>query len=114
MTREEAFHITLDAIAKLQWHVAMILEAKATEAEKVRNWVQHHITSGTYETHSEQLAACLRFQEQNVEVIEGLTKLCNGLSRNLKEIINPDKEDDGMSSFMSGFGSGSGSDGKSK
>ncbi|MBO9598623.1 MAG: hypothetical protein J7559_12505, partial [Cohnella sp.] len=46
--------------------------------------------------------------EQNVEVIEGLTKLCNGLSRNLKEIINPDKDDDAMSSFMSGFGASSG------
>lgn len=105
MTREDAYHITLDAIAKLQWNVAMILEAKATEAEKVRNWLLHHVTNDTYEAHSEQLTACLGFHEQNVEVIDGLTKLCNGLSRNLKEIINPDKEDDTMSSFMSGFGS---------
>ncbi|WP_027087882.1 hypothetical protein [Cohnella panacarvi] len=107
MTREDAYNITLDAIAKLQWNVAMILEAKATEAEKVRNWVLNHITNDTYEAHSEKLAACLQFHEQNVEVIEGLTKLCNGLSRNLKEIINPDKEDDAMSSFMSGFGANS-------
>ena len=109
MTREEAYHNTLDAIAKIQWNVAMILEAKATEAEKVRNWILNHITHGVYDAHGEQLAACLLFHEQNVEVIEGLTKLCNGLSRNLKEIINPDTDDSGaMSSFMSGFGSGGG------
>lgn len=106
MTREDAYHVTLDAIAKLQWNVAMILEAKATEAEKVRNWILHHITNDTYEGHSDQLTTCLQFNEQNVEIIDGLTKLCNGLSRNLKEIINPDKDDgDAMSSFMSGFGS---------
>lgn len=110
MTREEAYHITLNAIAKMQWNVAMMLEAKATEAEKVRNWLCTHVTGDTYEAHNDQLLASLQFHEQNVEVIDGLTKLCNGLSRNLKIILNPDTEESdgmsGMSSLLSSFGSG--------
>lgn len=107
MRREEAFHLTLDAIAKMQWNVAMILEAKATEAEKVRNWLLTHITNDTYEAHQDQLAAALSFHDQNIELIDGLTKLCNGLSRNMKVILNPDSGDgDGISSLLDGFGNG--------
>lgn len=32
--REHSYHLILDAIAKMQWNAAMILEAKAMEAEK--------------------------------------------------------------------------------
>ncbi|WEK53350.1 MAG: restriction endonuclease subunit S [Candidatus Cohnella colombiensis] len=103
MRREDAYHVTLDALAKLQWNIAMILEAKATESEKVRNWMLMHLTNDTYEGHQEQLLTCLQLNEQNVEVIDGLTKLCNGLSRNLKLILNPDTDSgDVMSSFMGG------------
>lgn len=104
MSREEAYHLTLDAIAKMQWNVAMILEAKAAEAEKVRNWLCTHITNDTYEGHSDQLSTCLQFNEQNLEIIDGLTKLCNGLSRNMKVIINPDNDDgDNMASMFGGM-----------
>ncbi|QMV40812.1 restriction endonuclease subunit S [Cohnella cholangitidis] len=108
MSREEAYHITLDAIAKMQWNVSLILEAKATEAEKVRNWLCTHITNGTYEAHNDQLSTSLQFNEQNVEIIDGLTKLCNGLSRNMKVIINPDSEesDDSMASMFGGMDTG--------
>ncbi|MFC5405509.1 restriction endonuclease subunit S [Cohnella soli] len=104
-SREEAYHVTLDAIAKLQWNVAMILEAKATEAEKVRNWLCTHVTNDTFEAHSDQLSTCLHVHEQNVELIEGLTKLCNGLSRNMKAILNPDSDDgEEMASMFGGGG----------
>jgi hypothetical protein len=107
MRREDAYHLTLDAIAKMQWNVAMILEAKATEAEKVRNWLITHITNDTYETHMDQLSTSLQIHEQNIEVIDGLTKLCNGLSRNLKVILNPySDESGGLPSMMGGFDSG--------
>jgi hypothetical protein len=107
MRREEAYHLTLDAIAKMQWNVAMILEAKATEAEKVRNWLCTHITNDTYDAHQDQLSTSLQLHEQNIEVIDGLTKLCNGLSRNLKVILSPDgDESDNIASMFSGMDSG--------
>ncbi|WP_373229485.1 restriction endonuclease subunit S [Cohnella sp.] len=108
MRREEAYHLTLDAIAKLQWNVMMILEAKATEAEKIRNWICTHMTNDTYVTHHEQLSTCLQLHEQNIEVIDGLTKLCNGLSRNMKVILNPDNDasDQNMASMFGGMDTG--------
>ncbi|SUA49368.1 Uncharacterised protein [Paenibacillus thiaminolyticus] len=42
--REHSYHLILDAIAKMQWNAAMILEAKAMEAEKTRNWMLNHLT----------------------------------------------------------------------
>lgn len=107
MSREHAYHLTLDAIAKIQWNVAIILEAKANEAEKIRNWLCTHITNDTYQVHNEQLKTSLQLHEQNVEIIEGLTKLCNGLSRNMKVILNPDNdESDSMSSMFGGMDMG--------
>jgi hypothetical protein len=107
MRREEAYHLTLDAIAKIQWNVAMILEAKATEAEKVRNWLCTHITNDTYVAHQDQLTTSLQLHEQNIEVIDGLTKLCNGLSRNMKVILNPDgDESDNIASMFGGMDAG--------
>jgi len=104
MSREEAYHLTLDALAKMQWNVAMILEAKAAEAEKVRNWLCTHINHDTYDAHTDQLTTCLQWNEQNIEVLDGLTKLCNGLSRNMKVILNPESdESDGMSSMFGGM-----------
>jgi len=107
MNREEAYHLTLDAIAKMQWNVAMILEAKATEAEKVRNWLCAHITNDTYDADNDQLATCMQWNEQNIEVIDGLTKLCNGLSRNMKAILHPDNDDsDNMAAMFGGMDAG--------
>lgn len=110
MNREQAYHLTLDALAKLQWNTAMILEAKATEAEKVRNWLLTHVTGDTWTTHAEPLAASLQFHEQNVELIDGLTKLCQGLNRNMKAILQPEGEEggDNMASLLGGLGSGLG------
>ncbi|MBN2982933.1 restriction endonuclease subunit S [Cohnella algarum] len=95
MTREDAYRVTLDALAKLHWNMAMMLEAKASEAEKVRNWVLNHMTPDKYEEQTEQLSTSLQFHKQNVELIDGLTKLCNGLNRNMKAILEPEEDDDG-------------------
>jgi hypothetical protein len=107
MDRERAYHLTLDALAKLQWNTAMILEAKATGAEEVRNWLLTHVTGDSYDAHSEQLSTSLQFHEQNVELIDGLTKLCHGLNRNMKAILQPEgDENGGMSSFVGGLEAG--------
>ncbi|RUS44645.1 restriction endonuclease subunit S [Cohnella sp. AR92] len=104
MNREQAYQLTLDALAKLQWNTAMILEAKAIEAEKVRNWLLTHITGDTYVTHPERLSTSLQFHEHNVELIEGLTKLCHGLNRNMKAVLQPEGEDSEGIGGMGGMG----------
>lgn len=106
MTREEAYYNTLNAIAKMQWNMAMILEAKAFEAEKVRNWLCMHVTADSIPEHSSNLAASLKIHEQNVELIEGLTKLCQGMNRSMKTILSPggDEDEGGLSGLLGGFG----------
>ncbi|THF73359.1 restriction endonuclease subunit S [Cohnella fermenti] len=107
MNREQAYQLTLDAIAKLQWNTALILEAKAVEAEKVRNWLLTHITNDTSVTQSERLGTSLQFHDHNVDLIDSLTKLCNGLNRSMKAIIEPDDgEAEGMGSMFGSMGEG--------
>lgn len=89
MGREEALHTTLEALAKMQMEVSIILHAKATEAEKAKNWLLNHLGEHTFIAPAERLAACLQIHGQQIEVIDGLTKLCGGLSRNMKMILHP-------------------------
>ncbi|MFC5648061.1 restriction endonuclease subunit S [Paenibacillus solisilvae] len=79
MSRETAYARMLDASAKLQWNVAMILEAKAVEAEKVRSWLCNHVTPEAYAEQQEHLKETLLVHEQLIEVIDGLTKLNQGM-----------------------------------
>jgi hypothetical protein len=48
----------------------------------------------------------MQFNEQQVEIIDGLTKLCNGLTRNMKAILEPegDSEDMGGMGGLGGLG----------
>ncbi|OPA80164.1 restriction endonuclease subunit S [Paenibacillus selenitireducens] len=101
MMREQAYLHMLDATAKMQWNVAMILEAKAIEAEKVRNWALNHLSEHAFTSHVEQLKETLGIHDQLVEVIDALTKLEMGLAHNLKIILNREA-DGGMG--MGGFG----------
>ncbi|KHF32435.1 hypothetical protein CM49_05309 [Paenibacillus sp. P1XP2] len=91
MSREQAFLHMLDAASKIQWNIAMILEAKAVEAEKVRNWAINHLTADAFETHDHQLNEPLQIHGQIVELLEGLTKLENGLCSNLKAVLVQDE-----------------------
>lgn len=88
MEREEAYLLMLDATAKIQAHIADILEAKALEAEKSRAWICGHIHKEVVADHAEKLKKSLEFHEQLIEVMEGLTKMENGLSQNLSVLLN--------------------------
>lgn len=97
----------LDASSKIQWNVAMMLEAKAVEAEKVRNWTLNHLHGHSFDEHEKQLASPLSVHEQIIEVLEGLTKLQTGLSSNLKAVLTTDDGDSSNSGDMGGmFGEG--------
>nr|WP_275444790.1 restriction endonuclease subunit S [Paenibacillus sp. ACRRX] len=72
----------------MQWSISMILEAKAMEAEKSRNWMLNHFTHQPAATPHEQIEEALEIHEQVIEVLEGLTKLQQGLARNMKTIFH--------------------------
>lgn len=106
MEREEAYDLTLDAIAKIQRDVSLIIGAKAIEAEKVRNWLLEHINEGAYRAHTDRLATGIQIHEMQIEVIDGMTKMLNGLSRSMRAIMNPEPEDNSaaMMPFAGSFG----------
>lgn len=112
MSREKAYLQMLESTATIQWNIAMILEAKAVEAEKVKQWVQHHVHARAFESHSEQLKESISIHEVIVEMVEGLTKLENGLYSNLKAVLGSGEDDGGGEGFgdLSGDGFSFGED----
>lgn len=87
MSRDHAYANMLEAMAKMQWNVAQILEAKALEAEKNRNWVLNHLNQQAFATHLEQLNEPIEIHEQVIEVLEGLAKLQYSLARNMNVLL---------------------------
>ncbi len=115
MSREKAYLQMLESSATIQWNIAMILEAKAVEAEKVKQWTQHHIHARAFDSHEEQLKETISIHEVIVEMVEGLTKLENGLYSNLKAVLGSGEEGgEGGEGFggMSGEGFDFGEDSK--
>ena len=112
MSREEAFLQMLGAAVKMQWNIAMILEAKAVESEKVRNWTINHINAVDFTTHEDQLKEPLLIHDQLVELIEAITKMECSLSSNLKAILIEEGGDDssggGFGNLFGGSGGGGG------
>lgn len=108
MNREEAFLTILDATAKMQFHVAGMLESKAVEAEKVRNWLILHIRDEAFARYDEQLKQTLDVHELLVEVIDGITKMESGLARNIEVVLNRTEADSGGGGFGEFFSSGDG------
>lgn len=111
MSREESYLKMLESTAAIQWNIAIILEAKAVEAEKVKHWAHHHMHPRAFDTHEDQLKESLAMHEAIVELVEGLTKLENGLCSNLKAMLDTGEEDgggdgDGLGGLSDGFSLG--------
>lgn len=106
MERAESFLRMLQASAKMQHDISLILEAKANEAEKSRDWICVHLNHKSYENHEDQLKKPLDMHEQFVELIDGLTKMENALAKNLKVVLN--KKEDSSFGDMGGLFSGLG------
>ncbi|MFK7694102.1 restriction endonuclease subunit S [Paenibacillus sp. HJGM_3] len=100
MKRRDAFLRILDASVKLQYNISLILEAKANETEKSRDWICGHINHKVFYSHEDQVKGPLEYHEQFLEVIDGLTKMEYALAKNLKVILNRSEDDN--SSGMSG------------
>ncbi|GFN31009.1 restriction endonuclease subunit S [Paenibacillus xylaniclasticus] len=105
-SREQALKRMLDTAAMLQWNLSMILEAKAVEAEKVRNWICNHVSSDAYAEQHQQLMESVRMHDQIVEVIDGLTKLGRGMNAIMKVALEHGLENNDDSGMMYGGGMG--------
>lgn len=104
MSREKSYTRIIAANASMQEHIAVILEAKARELEKTRNWACNHLLPLTYEDHKSLLEEPLKLHEQMVEVIDGITKVENGLAKNLGIVLEED--DDSTDMLGGGFSMG--------
>lgn len=104
MNREEAYIAMLESTAKMQSDIAIILEAKAAEAEKMRAWVCNHLFSHSLDSHPSQLGQSIQIHEQVLETIDGITKVNQSMVSIMKAVL--DKED-GQSELgqLEGFGS---------
>jgi hypothetical protein len=112
LNRNEAYVHIVDAMARIQGNVAFILEAKAVEAEKNRNWLCAFIQDGVFSEHKQQLKQAAAVHSQLIEVIDGIVKMENGIARNLKILLNRN-EDASSDSSSSLFGDFLNSDGDS-
>ena len=102
--RNETYIHIMDAMARIQGNIAFILEAKAIEAEKNRNWLCEFVQDGAFSDHKEQVKQAIVVHEQLIEVIDGIVKMECGMSRNLKVLLNKNEEETDTSSSSSLLG----------
>lgn len=111
-SKEESYMTMLEATAIMQHHVSVILQAKAIEAEKTKCWICYHLADAGFADKEDQLKQAIGLHEKVIEVIDGLTRLENGLAKNLKVVLNKDSMDS-SSGFGGFFGADGGDDGGS-
>jgi hypothetical protein len=87
VSKEQSLTRILAAGAQIQMHLSYILAAKALEIGKTRNWACGHLLTETYENHKKQTQEPLKFHEQLVELLDGITKVENGLAKNLGIVL---------------------------
>lgn len=87
MSRIDSYYRLLKAASKFQSNIALILEAKASEAERSSEWICHHLNSSHFEDHGEQLKKTMEVHNQLIEVIDSMTKMEQALARNMQVIL---------------------------
>ncbi|NHN30191.1 restriction endonuclease subunit S [Paenibacillus agricola] len=96
MSRPESFNRMLTAAAKIQLNIALILEAKAIEADKSRGWICNSLDISAYGDHAQQVKETMAVHDQLIGLIDGLSKLESALAKNLKIILNEKEEEEAM------------------
>lgn len=104
MSREQSYLNILGACTLMQRHIAIILDAKASEAEKTRNWLCRHVLASSYHEDKSQLTESNKFHEQIVEMIEGITKVESGLAAHLKIFFSEEEVSSGLDGLTDFFG----------
>jgi len=92
MNREGSMIKILTANSRLQKHMSIILEAKTKEIEKARNWLYNHVHENGYPDEIHQLRDPLKLHQYIVGVIDGITKVENGLAKNMGILLNSGAE----------------------
>jgi hypothetical protein len=94
MDRNDSYRRILQAAAKFQLNIAIMLEAKAIEAEKSRHWICNHLSPSAYSGHAEHVKETMDVHDQMIEIIDGLTKMEAALAKNLQIIAGPKEDED--------------------
>jgi hypothetical protein len=105
VSRPESFNRMMTATARFQLNIAIILEAKAIEASKSRQWICNRLNLSAYEDHARQVKETMDIHDQLIELIDGLTKMESALAKNMKIILDQ-KDEDEMMGGDSGSGGG--------
>jgi hypothetical protein len=103
MSRDEVYVHIVEAMTSIQGHIAFILEAQAVEAGKSTSWLCEYACDGAFSDHKQQLRQATKVHGQLIQVIDGIVKMENGLTRNLKILLNKN-EDTSADSSSSLFG----------
>ena len=109
MDRSDLYLRIVDAFARYQGNIAFILEAKAAEAEKSRNWVCEYLQEGAFHDQKERFKQSYAVHERIIEIIDGVVKMENGFARNLKLLLGQNEESNDADSgglFGNWFGAG--------
>jgi hypothetical protein len=67
VSRTDSYLSILDAAAKIQYNVTLILEVKALHAEKSRNWICNHLSVGAYSSNLDQVKQTVNIHEQLIQ-----------------------------------------------
>ncbi|MDD9269963.1 restriction endonuclease subunit S [Paenibacillus sp. GCM10023248] len=102
MDRTESYLSILDAMVKIQYNVALILEAKAVHAEKSRNWICNHLSTAAYADNAEHVKESHDIHEQLISVIEGITKMEVAFAKHMGVLLA--KEEEPSNGVAGGFG----------
>lgn len=99
MSRQQHYLGILEATAVMQDNIALMLEAKAVEAEKTKNWICQHVCNASFPDHELQLKTPIEIHEKIVEVLGGLVRMEQGLGANLKIMLGDKEEEDSDGDF---------------
>lgn len=111
MNRDQAYLRMLNSTANMQWNMAIMLEAKAAEAEKMRGWICNHLHSHTFKSQQAQIGQSVQMHDQVIEMIDGITKMNQGIVSVMKALLDQEGEasdgfGDSMGSLDKGFSFG--------
>jgi hypothetical protein len=104
--RSDVFLQMLDSTARLQRDIALILEAKAVEAEKSRSWICNHWFADELDAHERHMKHTCGIHDQLIEVIDGITKMEHALSRNLHTLLRQNQHSRGPEAMGAAFSIG--------
>lgn len=99
MGRSESLLDMLHSSALMQEHIAVILEAKALEAEHRRGWVCSHMQIHHHTGCEECQKNSMDLHENVVDVIAGITRMELGLAKNLNLLIRQESSGEDSGGF---------------